>query len=290
MIRATDGQQLWHAKFKFGDGYNPSQQEFIVDEGIIYTVDANGEVNAVNASNGNKMWSFPTHQQPAGAAATSGTIYVSGGGGAYALRDGQEVWSFPITNQSAPVIAGTHLFTSGITYLHALRLTNGMMDWRYPNNNDLGISAASDNLLYLNKYENGTIYALTTNKGERIWQFDGGGSDPAQVTREEDTLYLASDLAVSALHAQSGEEIWHFAVHNQGPGLSTGVTPAGDTIYVTDNDLHALRADDGKERWNFPTQVSTSAYPGSVLPTGVIATNDAVYFTGIDNRVYSLYS
>jgi outer membrane protein assembly factor BamB len=73
------------------------------------------------------------------------------------------------------------------------------------------------------------------------------------------------------------------------------VTPAGDTVYVTDNNLHALRAIDGKERWSFSAEVSSPLLGGELVPntsliSGVIAAKDIVYFAGADHRVYALHT
>jgi serine/threonine protein kinase len=88
LIEGADSRQLWHAKFQFGYGPENGQNEqrVIVDGDNIYTVAANGEVNAISPASGRTLWSFSTHQEPAGAVAQNGIVYVSGKAGVYAIQ------------------------------------------------------------------------------------------------------------------------------------------------------------------------------------------------------------
>ena len=311
-VRGIDGKQLWHVTVPYGylknaqwlmaEGY---QQGPMIEGSIIYSTGMNGGVWAVNATNGNMIWSFPTHQLPESIAVADGVAYVAAGSSVYAIRNGQEVWHVNfsesvvasngslVTSARSVVAAGNLVYVDvygdGVSGLHAFHATSGVEKWRYPTNNS-GFSLVSSGIVYL-RVGKGMVYALNADNGRKLWQFDGGATYYSQVTADGDTVYVAGDQAVYALHAKNGKKIWRFATHNSGePG--SGVTPAGDTIYVTDNNLHALRAVDGTERWSFSAEVVTGALRGffrnTSLSSGVIAVGDAVYFAGADFRVYAL--
>jgi serine/threonine protein kinase len=57
LIEGADSRQLWHAKFQFGYGPENGQNEqrVIVDGDNIYTVAANGEVNAISPASGSSL-------------------------------------------------------------------------------------------------------------------------------------------------------------------------------------------------------------------------------------------
>ena len=322
-VQAIDGKQLWHITLPYGylknapwpmiQGY---QQGPVIEDSIIYSTGMNGGVWAVNATNGNMIWSFPTHQLPASIAVADGVAYVAAGSSVYAIRDGQEVWrvnfsrSVVASNGSlvasarSVVAAGNLVYVDvyadgdvdGVRRLHAFHATSGVEKWRYTNNIMSEYLSVNSGIVYLNSAEKGMVYALNADNGRKLWQFDGGATYRSQVTTDGDTVYVAGDQAVYALHAKNGKEIWRFATHSsQGSGageVATGVTPAEDTIYVADNNLHALRAVDGTERWSFSTEVVTGAPPGlfrnTSLSSGVIAVGDTVYFAGTDFRAYAL--
>jgi outer membrane protein assembly factor BamB len=309
-VRAIDGKQLWHMELQFLYGYGQFQQGVVVEGGIIYGVESNGEVCAVNAANGNKIWSFPTRHQPSGIAVANGVVYVGGvaeGSGVYAVRDGKEVWHAPFPTPgpnafftaSGPLVAGNLVYVCTYTNtranLHAFRIASGVDEWRHETSNDVNLRMVSNGTVYLNRVGNGMVYALNADNGQNLWQFKGSVSNGPAVTADGDTVYVAGDQAVYALHARSGKEIWRFATHNQALAVASGVTPAGDTVYVTDNNLHALRAIDGKERWSFSAEVSSPLLGGELVPntsliSGVIAAKDIVYFAGADHRVYALHT
>ena len=292
-VRAIDGQQLWHFKLQYPfvgaqDGYGMA-----VDGNIIYTADQQGVVYGVRAENGNELWSFPTRQGSLGIAAAGGIAYFCGwSSSVYAIRVGREVWRSPVRTSAyslGPVVAGRLVYVSGDTKLYAFHATNGAEEWEFPLN-DSRLSAVSNSSVYLSSFK-GAVYALTVDGGERLWRFEGGWNEFPSMTTESDTVYVGSDVAVYAIHAKSGKEMWRFATNNPGPGSFTQVTLAGDTLYAADNNLHALRVADGKERWNFPVEVSPALYPRSgSARTGVTAAGGVAYFAGTNYQVYAVHT
>jgi outer membrane protein assembly factor BamB len=303
--RAADGRTLWHSAFKFADVILQSDPFSVLDRALVCGVDVRGEIYAVDARSGTTIWRFPAHRQPWGLAVAGGVAYLGGdlvgtdtsGTDICAVRAGKEVWhSQVLTSVPGLAVAGNRCYLLGgfgsagpRLDLDVLRTDDGARSWTFPR----GFQTASgriepvlvtDAVAYCSR--EGTVYALSADNGRKLWQFATGRTIVSlAMSTDRDTLYVSSDLAVYALHATSGHEMWRFATSGSG----AQVIAAGATVYVAGNDLHAVSADDGRERWTFPVEASV---PGPVLGTpaavGLAAARGAVYFAGTDSRVYAV--
>ena len=75
----------------------------------------------MHASNGTKIWTYPTKTAPVIA---KGIVYAaSAGGELVALRasDGRPMWHSPVLFTVGPVIAANAVYVSDVTNVYALR-------------------------------------------------------------------------------------------------------------------------------------------------------------------------
>ena len=303
-IRAADGRTLWHSAFELKNGILRSDQFSVLDGTLVYGVDVRGEISAVDARSGTAIWRFPADRQPWGLAVAGGVAYLAGYAlgtdtfsriDLYAVRAGKEVWHSQVSPSVLGLaVAGNRCYLSGFdgagSGLDVLRANDGARSWTSP----LGGGQAAggrvepvlitDDIAYCSR--DGTVYALSADDGRKLWQFATGRTIVfLELAADRDTLYVSSDLAVYALHATGGHEMWRFGTSGSG----AEVVAAGDTVYLAANDLHAVGAGDGRERWTFPVEASVAGSGfGTSGALGLAAARGVACFAGTDSRVYAV--
>jgi outer membrane protein assembly factor BamB len=153
-----------------------------VVNGVIYTGSHDGNVYALNASNGAKLWSYTTGGQvDASPAVANGVVYVgSEEENVYALNasTGAKLWSFATGNFfiSSPTVA------NGVVYvgtddgnLYALNATTGAKVWSYTTGGTVESPAVVNGIAYVSSYD-GNLYALNASTGTKLWNYTAGGS------------------------------------------------------------------------------------------------------------------
>lgn len=98
----------------------------------------------------------------------------------------------------------------------------------------------AENTLFVAGGESGNVYALETETGNQVWQFEAGG--PVETTPEvaNGTVYVGSDDGnVYAIDQGSGEQVWQFEI---GDSIRSSPTVADGLLYVGSDDgsLYAL--------------------------------------------------
>ena len=303
--RAADGQTLWHSAFELENAVLRSDPFSVLDGTLVYGVDVRGEIHAVDARSGTTIWRFPAHRQPSGLAVADGVAILAGdslggtdasGTDIYAVRAGKEVWhSQVLTLVPGLAVAGNRCYLFGGVggaglVLDVLRASDGARSWTSelaggsPEGGRVPPVLVTDDIAYCSR--DGTVYALAADDGRKLWQFATGRTIVfLELAADRDTLYVSSDLAVYALHATGGHEMWRFGTSGSG----AEVIAAGDTVYVAGNDLHAVGAGDGRERWTFPVEASVAGSGfGTSGALGLAAARGVACFAGTDSRVYAV--
>jgi outer membrane protein assembly factor BamB len=292
-IRAIDGHQLWHVKIpSFGGGGTPFG--VAIEGGIIYGVGAyGGKVYAINAKNGDEIWRSPPFRGTLSCIKVqAGVVYLGMDTGIYAIRAGREIWHAPYKAWwgHGPRVVGKLVYNADSSRLRAFRATDGAEVWSFPGYMT-AFSAYSDVVYFAASGK--AVYALSADHGRKLWELKakGTGTDVIPYTlRHEDIAYVVDKFAVHALHAKTGREMWRYSVHIL-PDTPAELTLIGDTLYVADNNLHALRVSDGKERWNLPVEISSVPLIfGGANSSGMIVEGGVAYFAALDHQVYAIYT
>ena len=209
-MRLSDGASLWNTSI----GEAPASGQAVAGD-MVYVASSSGrstsygQIYAVRASDGAKVWSFGADWM----LQAGGVVYGVTGEQLYALRatDGKRLWSFPGV--------WTRFFAGPFTLPAAGSLIDVAGDVVY----------AADG--------HGDVHALRVSSGKKLWSF-ATGSPVAAIVWASGVVYIASNN-LYALNATKGTQIWSIPVDVEEYGamfIAGGVLYAGSVTGV-----HALR-------------------------------------------------
>ncbi|MCB1368771.1 MAG: PQQ-binding-like beta-propeller repeat protein [Rhodobacteraceae bacterium] len=200
------------------------------EDGVIYATTGFGEVSALNAADGNVIWTqkldAPVVAPPT---VSKGTVFVvSRDNRAWALKasNGRIDWQQQSTRADAGLIGGAAPAVSGRMVilpfssgeLVAAMANNGLRAWsvavsgsrRGQARSNIG-DISSDPVITRNRVyaanQSGRVTAVALSDGERIWTANEGSYSP--VWPVDNSVFLVSDAAqLVRLDARNGEVIW----------------------------------------------------------------------------------
>jgi eukaryotic-like serine/threonine-protein kinase len=148
------------------------------------------------------------------------------------------------------------------------------------------------------------VYALNRARGDLKWKFETRGAVNSSPAFLDGTVYVGSlDGRLYAIDAETGKEKWHFSTNGErrftapgihganprtemmadpfdvflsSPAISDGVIFFGSG----DNNVYAVNAADGKEKWRFKT--------GNVVHASPAVANGVVFIGSWDRNMYAL--
>jgi outer membrane protein assembly factor BamB len=221
-----------------------------VANGVVYIGSYDGNLYALNATTGAKVWNYPAgswvYSSPAVA---NGVVYVgSGDGNVYALNasTGTKLWNYPMGSSvySSPAVA------NGVVYVGNL---------------------APD----------GNTYALNASTGTELWNSTTGGYILSSPAVANGVVYVEGYGGnVYALNAQTGAKMWNYTTGSV--QYASSPTVANGVVYVgsPDNNLYAFNAKNGAKLWNYTT--------GSWIQSSPAVVNGVVYVGSGDGNVYAI--
>ncbi len=234
-----------------------------------------GNVYAINATNGKTVWTTPPFAGfatvPSSPTVADGVVYI-GAEGAFG-------WD---------IRPGTSI--SQICYgVYALNATSGAQLWKY----NIGYSGGASpvvvgGVVYYVPEEN-NLFALNATSGAEIWNYSAPMGNPSQGNPYnvnvdsypavvDGIVYLGSDEGnVYAFNAASGTILWNYTIGKGAlstPNVADGVLHVGSS----DDNIYALNATNGVELWSYPTS-------GAVDSPAVI---NGVLYVGGGNNIYAL--
>ncbi len=260
----------------------------VVVNGVAYASSTGGDIVAVNASTGAKLWSTNIPNiDGLSPAVENGVFYIgSSDGHVYALnaRTGAKLWSyatsgFPVT--SSPAVA------NGVVYVgsdnegsapgnefFALNASTGALIWSFSGvgpPTKFSSPAVANGIVYVGAtdlldrtYE---LSAMNASTGGPLWSFQGLGSfGPPAVANG--VVYVGSqDDNLYALNATTGVKLWSYTT---GGGLFGAPAVANGIVYVgsTDGSLYALNASTGAKVWSYGGVSDGSSSPA--VANGVV--------------------
>lgn len=257
-----------------------------VVNGVVYTYNDTGKVEARNAANGSLLWQYPVaptsfYYYLASPAYANGILYVGDGGGVlWALKafDGTFLWKYATNSQHtfAPTVSNGVVYVaesySTPSYTYALDATTGSLLWKYQSANTKGIQPATDGKrVYVGgDYQLDALDAVT---GTRIWQSTGVGI-PTNVAVYNGRVYVSDMLGayIHALNAATGQALWTTQTNYS----AVDIAVANNAVYGQDGDggFWALDAYTGSLLWQVPP-TGTGPAQGMAIANGVIYANIA---------------
>lgn len=260
-----------------GDRRDPLITQPIVADGMVFTLDTDGDITAFNITDGKKKWresSIPKGGQDTGGigggiAYAGGKLYVTNGYKQLACFDsatGKMLWrvTLPAPSQSAPTVADDKVFVITLDdRLMVYSTTDGTSQWNYSGVTEttglLGsVSPAVDASAVVLPQASGEIFGLRVENGQVIWDDNlsaishtGTLSSIADIRGQpviDKGLVYASSYSgkMVALDEVSGQRVWQKDI-----GSAEMPWAAGDNVFVitTEQQLVALTRQSGDIRW-----------------------------------------
>ncbi len=227
----------------------------VVVAGILYVGSDDGNIYALNASTGAKIWNCSTGNRIGFyMAVENGVLYASSHS------------SYPIPQrwpQSPAIIYG---------YIDAFNATNGRKLWNYTTNDMVSPPVVANGKIYF--LSEGCIYALSTISGHVLWRNTVGGifsSAPAVV---DGVVYAEG---IDAFNAETGKNMWVSPWK-----VYSSPTVADGTVFARDfrGEIGAFNVINGHRRWNYTLDSEVWCVP--------VVFNGSVYFGSYDGTFYAL--
>lgn len=298
----------WNYNLGHGSGEFFSRLTPVHADGVVYAAERHGQVNAINADNGRRIWqtdlspdkpfsmfsvfrSGPPARLSGGITYNNGTLYLgSENGDLYALNaeDGEVKWHATVPGEvvSAPAYGEGYLVTHlGNGMVLALDAENGEERWRHEEEvPTLSLRGASSPVVQSGGVvlgtNNGRAAVLILENGQLAWDerviAPSGSSDlermvdiDASPVVRGDTLYLlAFNGELVALELRSGEVVWR----RDYAGYRTPQVTASQ-IFLTTQHSHIAAIDrlSGNERWRNNDLYGRSLTEVAVMPDHLVS-------------------
>ncbi|MGC9269359.1 PQQ-binding-like beta-propeller repeat protein [Acidiphilium sp.] len=307
--------QAWRTSIGAGATYRRSLHvQPVIAAGKIFTMDANGFVDAVQFSNGRHIWRQkmrPKHDSSfafgGGLAFDNGGLYVATGFAELRLLDpatGAARWTKKLDQpaRSAPTIGGGRIYIVLLdNTLIALDATTGDFAWRFPtgssSNSMFGAGApAYDQGVIVAGFGTGMVAGINAQTGSAVWEQSlAAGYDTANPLNVSsivanpvigNNLVVVTGVAGStvAFDLRSGRRIW-------GKSAGGAETPAiaGDWLFLLTEDqrLAAIHMAEGYVSWltDLPAYKNPKKDYGPIRWHGPIVAGSGLILTGSDQRL-----
>jgi outer membrane protein assembly factor BamB len=247
----------------------------IVNGDSIYTVSGFGQLDALNAANGNTLWGVAVE-----------TTSVGGGG----LGCSASSTVVPVYGNMS--INGDQLYIGGYngkvyTFNVNTRISNSVVLDTDDSKPIVGGPVVSQGKVFVGS-SNGSLYALDGVSLSEIWQFTTGNKIWSTPAVDKGIVFIGSfDKKIYAVDAVTGKEKWSFVT--QGAILSTPVIDGG-TVYVAsfDRSIYALDEATGNLKWQFPASDRSVNPPAAWFWATPVIFNGILYAPCLDGKVYAV--
>jgi serine/threonine-protein kinase len=249
----------------------------LLDRNILFTGSGDGDLYAVNADNGEKLWSASGFGQLEATGAISGDSIVAGGYSklvqALNRRTGAVLWTYHAANpvQASPFIVDDVVYVATDHKVSALELGSGKTIWETP-------TGTQDSFMVAPAYAHGVLYttggrglfALDAKTGKQIWTTPASDQFTGLALSDTQIFVGNFDKSFRAYDRQTGKELWKFQGGNvfwSSPALLNNIVYTGNI----DRNLYALDAATGNKLWSFQAAGSS--------PSDPVIAGDVVYFS-----------
>lgn len=252
---------------------NPGWTVVAATDEAVYAVLATGQVVALNAENGQELWSYPK------AVETKGGFLGGCSASSNADKPLDAVYGIPALTENLILIA------SYDHHLYAFDRSSGSKvgDDFAAGGAIIGGVAVRDGIAYFGSSDH-NVYAVDITTRTLAWEkpFATGHWVWGTPAVDEERVYVGSmDHHVYAIDRRTGTEVWKAKLGGAVPG---SVTLADDTLLVggVDKRLYAFKAEDGEQLWSNPSFLGHWVWGEALVHDGYI------YIGSLDGKVHAL--
>lgn len=256
---------LWESDAGDGAGETNSKLGIWWQNGKIFAVDHEGEVNIFNAENGRRLWDTDLDKAVVTGAGGGMNMVLIGTqkGDLIALNEesGEELWRSRLTSEvlAQPKAAdGIVVARTADGRVSGLASDTGEVKWSYQRNVPLlslrgaGAPVIADGKV-LAGYDNGKLVALSITDGQVLWEksvaVPSGRTELARLVDIDadpvvinDTVYVVTYQGnLAGIDLTTGQTLWSREMSSQA-GLDAVY---GDAVYVTDDEGNVWAVQDG---------------------------------------------
>jgi outer membrane protein assembly factor BamB len=212
------GEKLWNysAPGQF-NSLVASGQNVYVSSNFVNTTDITGGtvyegyVLALNASNGTRIWDYPTSSSIHSPILANDTVYaVSSDGGIYALAtsNGKPIWNYSIgLETSSPLLVDGYLYVGSSAGVHCFNASTGAVNWNFNSTYFAGswgitIPVYINGVIYVGWNGNARapatyyFYALDALNGDRIWDYTINGTARCSPVVTGSAVYIGATFPI----------------------------------------------------------------------------------------------
>lgn len=280
VVVGNELKKVWEQQIGDGaDTYHRLITHPVVNNGLVYTMDIHGRVQARKTENGDLVWELVTSPEDGhsntmggGLAAVDDTLFITTSFGevwCVDAKSGKEIWKKALATpiRAAPTIFGGRIYVVNVNNeIFSLDAKSGEELWDYAGIIEpcslLGGSApAANSHAVIIAMTSGEIYSLSPESGRLLWsdtitpalRIDTVSSIAhirARPIIEDNTVYLASHGGIiGAYDVISGKKHWTKKI-----GALRTPALAGNFIFLitTNDDLVCILKSTGQVRWAVP--------------------------------------
>ncbi len=248
-----------------------------VVNGVLYVGSGDGDVYALNTSNGAAIWKYATGVEvESSPAVANGVVYVgSDGGYVYALTasTGALIWKYATGSsvESSPAVANGMVYVgSDDSYVYALNASTGDLVWKYATEGQVFVCspAVANGVVYAGSFGDANVYALNAGTGALIWKYATGNGVESSPAVANGVVYFGSDdYNVYALNASTGVKLWSYFT---GHGMRAAPAVANGVAYFSSDvgTVYALNASTGAVLWD--SDVDAAEHSSPAVANGVL--------------------
>lgn len=289
----------------------------VVAEGLVFTMDAEAGVRAVNATSGDTVWEqdlTPDDEDSTfaagGVAYEDGVLFATTGFAqvvAMEARTGKVIWRQSLSGpmRGAPTVRAGRVFVITVdNQTHCLAAEDGTVLWTHQGISEgasllAGTSPAVDGNVVVVPYSSGELFALRVDNGSVLWQ------DQLTTLRRTDNVATLSDIGgrpiidrgrvyaighadmVVAIDLRTGRRLWEREVGGiQSPWV------AGDYLFLISNSNEALAIEVKTGRLVWVTQLrlweDEEDKEGRIVWAGPVLASDRLIVGSSDGYLVAL--
>lgn len=290
------------------------KQSPALENNVLYTTSDNGDIYAINASNGQTVWHHQlTGPFASGPAASHGTVIVANRAGKVSALDainGSVKWTQDLASEvlgSPAVNDHVAIIKSSDGEIHAFNKNTGVAGWTFRQTeptlalHSAGTPRFQEGYLYAG-FANGNLVKLNAASGQASWikavaipegafaieRMIDIDADPAM---HGNLVFAASFQGkIAAFEAHNGSLVWSHALSSY-----TGMTTDGETLYITDasGSLWAFNAHSGQVRFQKTDLLSRGLSAPALIGNYVVVGDKLGYlhwFNKQDGRIVARIS